>query len=228
MPHQGTAEVSLNKTELIDAISDTVGSRATASRAVEAIVDQIQRSVAVGEKVAISGFGVFERAERAARLGRNPATGEAVKIKKSQTPKFRPGSDFKAYVSGTKKLAKAAPATALAGASSATGRAKATAASAAGKATRAVKAAGSEAAGVAKATTAKATKAAAAAAAPAKGAVKATTAKAPAAKAPAAKAPAAKAPAAKAPVAKAKAPATVRQPVPKAPAKKAPAKKAAR
>lgn len=218
MPHQGTAEVSLNKTELIDAISDTVGSRATASRAVEAIVDQIQRSVAVGEKVAISGFGVFERAERAARLGRNPATGEAVKIKKSQTPKFRPGSDFKAYVSGTKKLAKAAPATALAGAGSATGRAKATAASAAGKATRAVKAAGSEAAGVAKATTARATKAAAAAAAPAKGAVKATTAKAPAAKAPAAKAPAAKA----------KAPATVRQPVPKAPAKKAPAKKAAR
>lgn len=218
MPHQGTAEVSLNKTELIDAISDTVGSRATASRAVEAIVDQIQRSVAVGEKVAISGFGVFERAERAARLGRNPATGEAVKIKKSQTPKFRPGSDFKAYVSGTKKLAKAAPATALAGAGSATGRAKATAASAAGKATRAVKAAGSEAAGVAKATTARATKAAAAAAAPAKGAVKATTAKAPAAKAPVAKAPAAKA----------KAPATVRQPVPKAPAKKAPAKKAAR
>ncbi len=216
MPHQGTAEVSLNKTELIDAISDTVGSRATASRAVEAIVDQIQRSVAVGEKVAISGFGVFERAERAARLGRNPATGEAVKIKKSQTPKFRPGSDFKAYVSGTKKLAKAAPATALAGAGSATGRAKATAASAAGKATRAVKAAGSEAAGVAKATTARATKAAAAA--PAKGAVKATTAKAPAAKAPVAKAPAAKA----------KAPATVRQPVPKAPAKKAPAKKAAR
>jgi len=218
VPHQGTAEVSLNKTELIDAISDTVGSRATASRAVEAIVDQIQRSVAVGEKVAISGFGVFERAERAARLGRNPATGEAVKIKKSQTPKFRPGSDFKAYVSGTKKLAKAAPATALAGAGSATGRAKATAASAAGKATRAVKAAGSEAAGVAKATTARATKAAAAAAAPAKGAVKATTAKAPAAKAPVAKAPAAKA----------KAPATVRQPVPKAPAKKAPAKKAAR
>ncbi len=218
MPHQGTAEVSLNKTELIDAISDTVGSRATASRAVEAIVDQIQRSVAVGEKVAISGFGVFERAERAARLGRNPATGEAVKIKKSQTPKFRPGSDFKAYVSGTKKLAKAAPATALAGAGSATGRAKATAASAAGKATRAVKAAGSEAAGVAKATTARATKAAAAAAAPAKGAVKATTAKAPAAKALVAKAPAAKA----------KAPATVRQPVPKAPAKKAPAKKAAR
>jgi len=216
VPHQGTAEVSLNKTELIDAISDTVGSRATASRAVEAIVDQIQRSVAVGEKVAISGFGVFERAERAARLGRNPATGEAVKIKKSQTPKFRPGSDFKAYVSGTKKLAKAAPATALAGAGSATGRAKATAASAAGKATRAVKAAGSEAAGVAKATTARATKAAAAA--PAKGAVKATTAKAPAAKAPVAKAPAAKA----------KAPATVRQPVPKAPAKKAPAKKAAR
>jgi len=218
VPHQGTAEVSLNKTELIDAISDTVGSRATASRAVEAIVDQIQRSVAVGEKVAISGFGVFERAERAARLGRNPATGEAVKIKKSQTPKFRPGSDFKAYVSGTKKLAKAAPATALAGAGSATGRAKATAASAAGKATRAVKAAGSEAAGVAKATTARATKAAAAAAAPAKGAVKATTAKAPAAKALVAKAPAAKA----------KAPATVRQPVPKAPAKKAPAKKAAR
>jgi DNA-binding protein HU-beta len=105
----------VNKSDLIDAIADHVGGRAAATKAVEAFLDTVTRAVAAGEKVALSGFGVFEKAERAARTGRNPATGAVVKIRKTSVPKFRPGTEFKAYVKGTKKfarlvVAKAAPA----------------------------------------------------------------------------------------------------------------------
>ncbi|HVV29770.1 MAG TPA: HU family DNA-binding protein [Mycobacteriales bacterium] len=97
----------MNKSELIDSVAERVGGRAAAATAVEAIIDSVTRTVAKGEKVAISGFGVFEKADRAARTGRNPATGAIVKIKKTSVPKFRPGSEFKAYVNGSKKFAKA-------------------------------------------------------------------------------------------------------------------------
>ena len=66
--------------------------------------DAIQEAVAQGEKVAITGFGVFEKVDRAARTGRNPSTGEPVEVKASSVPKFRPGSEFKAYVSGAKEI----------------------------------------------------------------------------------------------------------------------------
>jgi DNA-binding protein HU-beta len=99
----------MNKSELIDALSGRLGGKSAASTAVEHVVDTITRAVAKGEKVTITGFGVFEKADRAARTGRNPATGAVVKIKKTSVPKFRPGAEFKAYVAGTKKLAKAVP-----------------------------------------------------------------------------------------------------------------------
>lgn len=95
----------MNKAELVNRVSDSVeGGRSAAQHAVEAVFDAIQEAVARGEKVAITGFGVFEKVDRAARTGRNPATGEPVEVKASSVPKFRPGSEFKAYVSGAKEF----------------------------------------------------------------------------------------------------------------------------
>ena len=107
----------MNKAELIDAVADRLGhSKRDVTAIVDAFIDDTKRAVAKGEKVAISGFGVFEAQARKARLGRNPRTGETVKIKATKLPKFRPGAEFKAIVSGAKKVAapaaakKAAPA----------------------------------------------------------------------------------------------------------------------
>jgi len=94
----------VNKAGLIEAITDRVGDKRTASTAVEAVIDTITRSVAKGEKVALSGFGVFEKIDRAPRTARNPATGAAVRLKKTSVPKFRAGSGFKDVVSGAKKV----------------------------------------------------------------------------------------------------------------------------
>ena len=163
----------MNKAQLIDKLSAQLGSKKAATDAVEAVVDTITRAVASGEKVAITGFGAFERVARPARTGRNPRTGEAVKIKKTTVPKFKPGQGFKDVVSGAKKLPKAA----VAVAKSATGTTTA-------KKTAAKKTA-------AKKTTA--TKAAAKKTTATKAAAKKTAAKAPAKKAPAKKAPAKKA-----------------------------------
>jgi DNA-binding protein HU-beta len=85
---------------LVDRIAQQIeGGRSNATKAVDAVFEVIQEVVANGEKVTITGFGVFEQAERAARTGRNPATGEPVHVAASVVPKFRPGSEFKARVS---------------------------------------------------------------------------------------------------------------------------------
>ena len=104
----------MNKAQLIDKLSSQLGSKKAATDAVDAVVDTITRSVAAGERVAITGFGVFEKVARPARTGRNPRTGEAVKIKKTTVPKFKAGQGFKDVVSGAKKLPKVAVATARA------------------------------------------------------------------------------------------------------------------
>jgi DNA-binding protein HU-beta len=103
----------VNKAELIDSIAGRLGDKRSASQAVEAVIDTITRTVARGEKVAITGFGIFEKVERAARVARNPATGAKVRVKKTSVPKFRPGTQLKAVVSGATKLppVKSAPAT---------------------------------------------------------------------------------------------------------------------
>jgi DNA-binding protein HU-beta len=102
----------VNKAELIEAITAQFDHTKTdVTKIVEAVFDETKRAVSKGEKVAISGFGVFESQARKARLGRNPRTGETVKIKATKLPKFRPGAEFKAVVSGAKKVAaKPAPA----------------------------------------------------------------------------------------------------------------------
>jgi DNA-binding protein HU-beta len=93
----------MNKRDLIDAISDRLGDKKTATEAVNAVLDTIQKTVAEGDKVAITGFGVFEKSERAARTARNPATGATINVPASKVPKFRAGADFKALVNGDKK-----------------------------------------------------------------------------------------------------------------------------
>lgn len=90
----------MNKRDLIDAISNRMGDKKTAAEAVNAVLDTIQETVASGDKVAITGFGVFERTDRPARMARNPATGASIKVPKTSVPKFRAGADFKALVNG--------------------------------------------------------------------------------------------------------------------------------
>ncbi|WP_283134173.1 HU family DNA-binding protein [Rhizohabitans arisaemae] len=97
----------MNKRELVDAISGRVGDKKTANEAVNAILETIQHEVAKGEKVAITGFGAFEKVHRPARTARNPASGEAIKVAESWAPKFRAGADFKAAVNTAPR--KAAP-----------------------------------------------------------------------------------------------------------------------
>ncbi len=101
----------MNKAELIDVVAARLGhSKRDVTDIVEAFIEETKKAVIKGEKVAMSGFGVFEQQARKARLGRNPRTGETVKIKATKLPKFRPGTEFKAVVSGAKKLVAKAPA----------------------------------------------------------------------------------------------------------------------
>ena len=88
----------MNKRDLVDAISMRMGDKKTATEAVNAVLDTIQETVARGDKVSITGFGVFEKQVRPARTARNPATGAAIKVPKTSVPKFRAGADFKARV----------------------------------------------------------------------------------------------------------------------------------
>ncbi len=100
----------MNKAELIDAVASRGDvSKREVTEIVDAFVEEIKKAVVRGDKVAISGFGIFEAQARKARLGRNPRTGETVKIKATKLPKFRPGAEFKAVVSGAKKISTAAP-----------------------------------------------------------------------------------------------------------------------
>jgi DNA-binding protein HU-beta len=96
----------VNKAEFIEALTNRFDDRKTAANALEQIVDEIQRTVAKGDRVAITGFGVFEKRVRAARTARNPRTGESVKVKKTAVPAFRPGTGFKTVVADPKKLPK--------------------------------------------------------------------------------------------------------------------------
>ncbi|WP_349318830.1 HU family DNA-binding protein [Mycolicibacterium canariasense] len=217
----------MNKAELIDALTAKLDTdRRQATAAVENIVDTIVRAVHKGESVTITGFGVFEQRRRAARVARNPRTGETVKVKPTSVPAFRPGAQFKAVVSGAQKLPADGPAVKR-GVAAAPAKRTAAKKAAPAKKAPAKKAPATKA--PAKKVVAKAPAKKVAAKAPAKKA--AATKAAPAKKAPAKKAPATKAPAkkvvAKAPAKKVAAKAPAKKAATKAPAKKAPAKKAA-
>ena len=86
----------MNKTELIDQIATSAEiSKAAAGRALDATVASIKAALKAGDSVSLIGFGTFSVGERAARTGRNPRTGKALKIKAAKVPKFRPGKGLK-------------------------------------------------------------------------------------------------------------------------------------
>ena len=85
-----------NKSDLIEAIAKSADiSKAAAGRALDATVETIKKSLKKGEDVSLVGFGTFYVGKRAARTGRNPRTGDAIKIKAAKVPKFRAGKGLK-------------------------------------------------------------------------------------------------------------------------------------
>jgi DNA-binding protein HU-beta len=91
----------VNKNELVAEVSDRTGvPRAEVARVVDITTEVIKTSVSRGKRVALVGFGTFERQQRRPRLGRNPHTGEEVRIPARRVPSFRPGTAFKQAVSG--------------------------------------------------------------------------------------------------------------------------------
>jgi nucleoid DNA-binding protein len=94
----------MNKGELIEALAaKSELSKAAAGRTLDALVEIITATVAKKEDVQLIGFGTFKAAKRAARTGKNPRTGEALKIAATTVPRFTPGAAFKAAVAKKKK-----------------------------------------------------------------------------------------------------------------------------
>ena len=82
----------MNKTELIEHIADKSDiSKAAAARALTSIIDAVKKTLKKGDTVTLVGFGTFSVSKRAARTGRNPRTGAALKIKAAKVPRFKPG-----------------------------------------------------------------------------------------------------------------------------------------
>lgn len=89
----------MNKTELIDAMADKTGlTKKNAEAALNAFVETVSEQLVKGDKVSLVGFGTFEVSERAEREGRNPQTGETMKIAASKAPKFKAGKALKDQV----------------------------------------------------------------------------------------------------------------------------------
>ena len=94
----------MNKRDLIDAISGRLGDKKSATEALNAVLETIQSAVASGDKVAITGFGVFEKSERPARTARNPATGD--RDRRWPRPRCRssaPGRTSRPWSTGTSR-----------------------------------------------------------------------------------------------------------------------------
>lgn len=92
-------EFIMNKTELVAAIAEQAEiSKKDAEKALKAFTDVVAEELKKGEKIQLVGFGTFEVAERAAREGRNPKTGETMPIAASKTPKFKAGKALKDLV----------------------------------------------------------------------------------------------------------------------------------
>jgi DNA-binding protein HU-beta len=89
----------VNKAELIESLAGKCEmSKAAAGRALEALIETVTTEVASGGSVTVIGFGTFYSAKRSARTGRNPKTGDAIKIAASVVPKFKAGAAFRGVV----------------------------------------------------------------------------------------------------------------------------------
>ena len=94
----------MNRKELIDELATKTGcSKADAERGLGAMLDIISDTLKTGDSISLVGFGTFEVRSRAARTGRNPKTGEALKIGASKVPAFKAGATLKAAVNSGKK-----------------------------------------------------------------------------------------------------------------------------
>jgi DNA-binding protein HU-beta len=94
----------MNKTELVEAVAKDSGlTNAEARKAIESLIATVGKTLKKGDDVAITGFGKFSVAKRAARTGRNPQTGATLKIKASKSPKFTPGATLKTVVANRRK-----------------------------------------------------------------------------------------------------------------------------
>ena len=86
----------MNKAELIEAVAESADiSKASATRAVDTVIEQITQSLQKGDQVTLVGFGTFSVRERAERKGRNPQTGEEITIKAAKIPSFKAGKGLK-------------------------------------------------------------------------------------------------------------------------------------
>ena len=91
----------MNKSDLINEVASTTGlSKAKSSEAIDAVVLAIENSLAKGEKVSLVGFGSFETSTRNERIGRNPKTGEKIKIPSKTVAKFKPGTNLNKQING--------------------------------------------------------------------------------------------------------------------------------
>ena len=94
----------MNRKQLITALADKARcTKASADRNISALIDIFSGALKKGDKITLTGFGVFEVRERAARNGRNPRTGESLKIKATKVPAFKAGTKLKAALNGGKK-----------------------------------------------------------------------------------------------------------------------------
>ena len=88
----------MNKGDLVDEVAKVVGTKKEAQAAVECVLSSITKALKKGDAVTLVGFGTFKVTKRKARIGRNPQTGEEIKIKASKAPKFTPGKSLKEAV----------------------------------------------------------------------------------------------------------------------------------
>ncbi len=86
----------MNKSEFVEAVANESGlAKAQAEKAINAYAAVVGKALKKGDKITLVGFGTFDVSKRAARKGRNPQTGEEIKIKAAKVPKFKPGKSLK-------------------------------------------------------------------------------------------------------------------------------------
>ena len=91
----------MNQADLIAHVADAAGlSKADATKAIDAVLSAVSDELVAGKEVRLNGFGIFSAAERAAREGRNPQTGESMQIAAKTAAKFSPGAELKKAVNG--------------------------------------------------------------------------------------------------------------------------------